>query len=53
MKWAAFVFTTVPLLIQFYAKRYQEQDNARALAELEEQHGVPQIKTYDYIIGLL
>jgi len=52
MKWAAFVLTSIPLIIQHYAERYEEQDKARTLAELEEQNGVPRIKTYDYIIGL-
>jgi len=53
MKWAAFVFSTLPLLIQRYAERYQQQDNAATLDQLEEEHGVPRIKTYDYIIGML
>jgi len=53
MKWAAFVLTSIPLIIQHYAERYEEQDKARTLAELEEQNGVPRIKTYDYIIGWL
>jgi len=43
--------TSIPLIIQHYAERYEEQDKARTLAELEEQNGVPRIKIYGNIIG--
>jgi len=51
MKWFAFLLTTLPLLIQRYAERYELTDYEHYLDALEKQNGVPNIKTFDYIIG--
>jgi hypothetical protein len=51
MKLAAFVLTAIPLLIQLYSKKSQEEDYAKTLTELEDEFGVPKIKTYDFIVG--
>lgn len=51
MKLAAFLFGTVPLIIQFYAKKYAEDDLTETLNELEQDFGMPRIKTYDFIVG--
>lgn len=46
-----FFFETVPLLIQFYAELYQETDFRNTMLELENEHNVPIVKTYDFIVG--
>lgn len=51
MKLAAFIFSAVPLLVQFYAKKYLEDDKTLALTELGNDFGFPRIKAYDFVIG--
>ncbi|ODM88480.1 Oxygen-dependent choline dehydrogenase [Orchesella cincta] len=50
MKLAAFVFGAVPLIIQFYAKKYLEEDKVATLTELENDLNLPRIKEYDFIV---
>jgi len=51
MKLAAFVLGAVPILIQFYAKKYLEQDKVATITELENDLNLPRIKEYDFIVG--
>lgn len=51
MKLAAFLFGTIPLVINFYVKKYIEDDKAVTLRDLEGDFGIPRIKSYDFIVG--
>lgn len=51
MKLSSFVFGAIPLIIQYYAKKYMEDDKTIALQDLENDYGIPRIKSYDFIIG--
>lgn len=51
MKVAEFLLGSLPLLIQFYADFYRKIDFENTMYELESEFNVPQIKTYDFIIG--
>lgn len=48
-----FFLGSIPLLLQFYAETYRETDFKNTLLELENEHNVPEIKTYDFVIGKL
>ncbi|ODM95746.1 Oxygen-dependent choline dehydrogenase [Orchesella cincta] len=50
MKLAAFVLGSIPLIIQFYARKYLEEDKAIVLTELENDLNLPRIKEYDFIV---
>ncbi|OXA44846.1 Oxygen-dependent choline dehydrogenase [Folsomia candida] len=50
MKLAAFLFGTIPLVINFYVKKYIEDDKAVTLRDLEGDFGIPRIKSYDFIV---
>ncbi|ODM66802.1 Oxygen-dependent choline dehydrogenase, partial [Orchesella cincta] len=50
MKLATFVLGTIPILIQFYYKKYIAEDKALTLTELENDLNLPRIKEYDFII---
>ncbi|ODM87919.1 Oxygen-dependent choline dehydrogenase [Orchesella cincta] len=49
MKLAAFVLGSIPLLIQFYARKYLDEDRINTLNELEKDLNLPRIKEYDFI----
>ncbi len=51
MKLATFIFGAIPLLVQFYANKYQQDDKTKTLEELENDFGLPRIKSYDFIVG--
>lgn len=51
MKLGSFVLSAVALTIQYYAEKYEKDDLARTLEELEGDFGLPRIKVYDYIVG--
>lgn len=48
-----FLWGSLPLFIQFYADMYRETDYKNTLLELESEHNVPIVKTYDFIVGKL
>ncbi|CAL8130344.1 unnamed protein product [Orchesella dallaii] len=50
MKLAAFILGSIPLLIQFYSKKYLEEDRLSTLTELENDLNLPRIKEYDFIV---
>lgn len=42
---------SIPLLLQFYAEMYRENDLKNTMLELDSEFNVPKIKSYDFIIG--
>ncbi|CAL8130342.1 unnamed protein product [Orchesella dallaii] len=50
MKLAALVLGSIPLLIQFYSRKYLEEDKVKSLTELENDLNLPRIKEYDFIV---
>src|SRR5271156_3135322 len=50
MNLAAFILVSVPLAIQFFAKKYHDEDYAITLTDLESDLSVPRIHTYDFIV---
>ncbi|ODM95747.1 Oxygen-dependent choline dehydrogenase 1 [Orchesella cincta] len=50
MKLAAFVFGAIPLLIQFYSKKYLQEDKTATLTELENDLNLPRFKEFDFIV---
>ncbi|CAL8130308.1 unnamed protein product [Orchesella dallaii] len=50
MKLLAFVLGSIPILIQFYAKKGLEEDRASTLTELEGDLNLPNIREYDFIV---
>ncbi|CAL8130340.1 unnamed protein product [Orchesella dallaii] len=50
MKLAAFVLGSIPILIQFYARKYLEEDRVKTLTELDNDLNLPRIKEYDFIV---
>jgi len=53
MKLAAFVLGSIPILIQFYARKYLEEDRIATITELDGDLNLPRIKEYDFIVGKL
>lgn len=51
MKLAAFIFGVTPLVINYYAKKYIEDDKEATLTEFENDFGLIRIKSYDFIVG--
>lgn len=53
MNIAEFIFSSIPVLLQFYAESYRETDFKNTMRELENEYNVPKAKTYDFIVGKL
>lgn len=52
MNVADFLLGSIPLLLQLYAEMYREMDFKTTMLELESESNVPQVKTYDFIVGM-
>lgn len=46
-----FLLGSIPMLLQLYAEMYREMDFKTTMLELESESNVPQVKTYDVIVG--
>ena len=45
------LLTSLPLLVHLYAKRYREEDKAKAFPDNPSDFSLPVAQTYDFIIG--
>ncbi len=53
MNLADFVLGSIPLMLQLYSEMYRNTDYRSTMSELESEHNVPKMKTYDFIVGKL
>lgn len=51
MNLTTFVTASIALTIQKYADKYREKDLNLTLQELEEDMSLPNIKSFDFIVG--
>jgi hypothetical protein len=51
MDWISFILAPLALLIQYYADKYQQDDLATTLQQLETDLSLPRIDVYDFIVG--
>ncbi|KAJ6635171.1 4-pyridoxate dehydrogenase [Pseudolycoriella hygida] len=50
MNIADFLLGPIPILIQFYANLDREADYKNTLNELKNEHNVPKVKVYDFVV---